>query len=105
MTIYEHVTKAGSYIMRFFIVDFVHTLIKLSPTFRRLYGKMKKRIGKNMALIAIARKLAVKIYNMIAKKHGFVENQLINALKERKLKAMETRSKHPMNSGRRTWKM
>ena len=92
VAIYGHVTKAGPSVLRFFIVNSVHTLIKLSPTFKRLYRKMKKRIGRNRALIAVARKLAVTIYNMLAKKEEFAENHLFESLKERKLKAMEKRS-------------
>ena len=53
---------------------------------------MKKRIGRNRTLIAVARKLAVTIYNMLAKKEEFAENHLFESLKERKLKAMEKRS-------------
>ncbi|MEM0133681.1 MAG: transposase [Thermoplasmatales archaeon] len=45
--IYGHLTKAGLSVLRFFIVNSVHTLIKLSPTFGKLYRKMKKRIGRN----------------------------------------------------------
>ncbi len=92
VAIYGHVTKAGPSVLRFFIVNSVHTLIKLSPTFRRLYKKMKKRIGRNRSVVAIARKLAVTIYNMLAKKEEFVENHMFEALKKRKLKVMEARS-------------
>ncbi len=91
--IYGHITKGGPSVLRFFIVNAVHTLIRLSPTFKKLYRKMNKKLGKNRTIIAIARKLTVIIYNMLAKKQEFVENHLFKPLLERKLKSMETRSK------------
>jgi hypothetical protein len=74
-------------------VNSVHTLIKLSPTFKTIYRKLKKRIGRNRSIIAVARKLAVVIYNMLEKKKEFVEEHAFKTLKERKLKNMESRSK------------
>ena len=73
----------------------VHKLIKLSPTFKTIYRKLKKRIGRYRSIIAFARKLAVVIYNMLEKKKEFVEERTFKALKERKLKNMESRSKRP----------
>jgi Transposase and inactivated derivatives len=91
--IYGHITKGWLSVLRFFIVNAVHTLIRLSPTFKKLYRKMNKKLGKNRTIIAMARKLAVIIFNMLAKKQKFVENRLFKPLLERKLKSMETRPK------------
>ena len=77
--------------MRLFLVNSAHTLIKLSPTFKGIYRKLKKRIGKNRAIIAIARKLAVTIFNMLSKNQHFVDDHAFKALYERKLKNMESR--------------
>ena len=93
--IYGHITKSGPSLLRYFIVNSVHTLIKLSPTFKTIYRKLKKRIGRYRSIIAVARKLAVVIYNMLEKKKEFVEEHAFKALKERKLKNMESRSKRP----------
>ncbi|MCL4345161.1 MAG: IS110 family transposase [Candidatus Thermoplasmatota archaeon] len=90
--IYGHITKSGPSVLRYFIVNSVHTLIKLSPTFKRVYRKMKKRIGRNRSIIAVARKLAIVIYNMLEKKKGFVEEHAFKTLKEKKLKNMAARS-------------
>ena len=54
---------------------------------------MKKRIGKNMAIIATARKLAVIIFNMLSKNQHFVDDYMFQTLYERKLKNMESSSK------------
>ena len=63
-----------------------------SPTFKTAYRRLKKRIGRNRSIIAMARKLAVVIYNMLAKKKEFVEEHAFKTLKEKKLKNMEVRS-------------
>ena len=69
----------------------VHSLIKLSPTFKKIYRKLKKRIGKNRAIIATARKLAVVIFKMLSKNQHFVDDYMFQTLYERKLKNMESR--------------
>ena len=91
--IYGHITKSGPSVLRFFLVNSVHALIKLSPTFKKIYRKLKKRIGKNRAIIAIARKLAVTIFNMLSKNQHFVDDYAFKTLCEKKLKNMESRGK------------
>ena len=91
--IYGHITKSGPSVLRFFLVNSVHSLIKLSPTFKKKYRKLKKRIGKNMDIIATARKLAVVIFKMLSKNQHFVDDYMFQTLYERKLKNMESRAK------------
>ncbi|MCL4356731.1 MAG: IS110 family transposase [Candidatus Thermoplasmatota archaeon] len=91
--IYGHITKSGPSVLRFFLVNSVHSLIKLSPTFKKKYRKLKKRIGKNRAIIATARKLAVVIFKMLSKNQHFVDDYMFQTLYERKLKNMESRAK------------
>ena len=91
--IYGHITKSGPSVLRFFLVNSVHSLIKLSPTFKKIYRKLKKRIGKNRAIIATARKLAVVIFKMLSKNQHFVDDYMFQTLYERKLKNMESRAK------------
>ena len=71
----------------------VHSLIKLSPTFKKIYRKLKKRIGKNRAIIATARNPAVKTFNMLSKNQHFVDDYMFQTLYERKLKNMESGAK------------
>ena len=89
--IHGHITKSGPSVLRFFLVNSTHTLIKLSASFKNIYRKLRKRIGKNRAIIAVARKLAVVIFNMLARKQCFVDDHWGRKLYERKLKAMESR--------------
>jgi len=46
-----------------------------------------------LRIIAMARKLAVVIHNMLARNQAFVEDHMFKSLKERKLKNMECRAK------------
>ena len=71
----------------------VHSLTKLSPTFKKIYRKLKKRIGKNRDIIATAGKLAVIIFNMLSKNQHFVDDYMFQTLYERKLKNMESGAK------------
>ena len=91
-------------VLGFVLVNSVHTLIRLSPTFKGIYRKLMKKIGKNRAIIAIARKLAVAIFNMLSKNQHFVDDHAFKALYERKLKNMNQEEKGPMNSIWKTWK-
>ena len=92
-SVYGHITKSGPSVSRFFLVSPMHSLIKLSPSFKKIYRKMKKRIGKNRAIIATARKLAVIIFNMLSKNQHFVDGCMFQRLYERKIKNMESSSK------------
>ena len=44
------ITKSGPSVLRYFVVNSVHTLIKLSLTFKTAYRRLKKRIGRNSIL-------------------------------------------------------
>jgi len=88
--IHGKITKKGPSILRFFIVNTVHTLIKLSPTFKKMYMKLVRRLGKNKAVIAVARKFATIIYTVLKTKTPFKEE--FEDLYERKIKRMEKKS-------------
>ena len=90
--IYGHITKSGPSVLRYFIVNTVHTLVKVYPTFMGIFRKLKKRIGRNRSIIAVSSKLAVIIYKMLEKKKEFVEEHAFKTLKEKKLKNMAARS-------------
>ena len=71
----------------------VHSLIKLSPAFKKIYRKLKKKTGKNRAIIATARKLAVIIFNMLSMNQHFVDEYMFQTLYKRKFKNLESGSK------------
>ena len=93
-TYYGHITKSGPSLLRFFLVNSVHTTVKISATFKTSYRKLKKRIGKNRAIIAMARKLSIVIYNMLARNQDFVELGALQDLYDRKVGKMESMTKN-----------
>ena len=60
---------------------------------RAKYLSIVRRLGKNSAIVAIARILLECIYVMITKNIEFEDN--IDSLTERKMKAMSMRAKNP----------
>ena len=59
------ISKQGNTMMRWLLVEAGQTAARLDPELRRLYQRLKFRRGANVAKVAIARKLAVKLYWML----------------------------------------
>ncbi len=73
------------------MVNAAHTVIKYSKRMRNKYLSLVRRIGKNRAIVAIARALLEKIFIMLKKGEEFIDN--IDTLTERKIKTMEEKAK------------
>ena len=87
-THYGRITKNGPSLLRFFLVLAAHTLIKMSPTYRRKYMRIVKRRNKYIAIVAIARSMATTIYSML--KNNTVFSEDYSELHGRKIKRMES---------------
>ena len=74
-TIKGHITKHGSSLLRFFLVETVHSLIKYTKKFRSKYLSIVRRLGKKRSIIAIARILAETIYSMLKNNVKFVDQE------------------------------
>ena len=85
---YGHITKKGPSILRSVIVMAAHTLIKTSKRFKKFYLRIVRRVGKNRAIIAVARKLAEIIYMILKRREAYKEDEEINKLHVRKVKNM-----------------
>ncbi len=59
------ISKQGNSMMRFLLVEAAHTAARFDPELRRMYQRLKHRRGGSVAKVAIARKLAVKLYWML----------------------------------------
>ena len=57
-----HISKQGNSMMRWLLVEAAQTAARLDPEFSRVYKHLRFRRGANIAKIAIARRLAVKMY-------------------------------------------
>jgi transposase len=88
-----HITKHGPSMIRFILVTAAHSLIKYSKKMKMKYLSIVRRLGKNRAIVAIARILVESIYTMLSR--GVEFNDQIETLTVRKQKAMAERSKNP----------
>jgi transposase len=59
------ITKAGSPLLRWALVEASWRVITQSATWRRIYDKIKKRAGGKKAIVAVARRLLVVMFAML----------------------------------------
>jgi len=59
------ISKQGNPMMRSLLVEAGHTAARFDPQLRRVYQRLKFRRGASVAKVAIARKLAVRMYWML----------------------------------------
>src|SRR5229473_4130451 len=59
------ISKQGNPMMRSLLVEAGHTAARLDPQLKRIYQRLKFRRGAAVAKVAIARKLAVRMYWML----------------------------------------
>jgi len=57
-----HISKQGNEMLRWLLVEAGHTAARLDPELRRVYLRLKFRRGGRVAKVAIARRLAVRLY-------------------------------------------
>ena len=57
-----HISKQGNEMLRWLLVEAGHTAARLDPELRRVYQRLKFRRGGKVAKVAIARRLAVRLY-------------------------------------------
>jgi len=60
-----HITKQGSSILRFLLVEAAQVTVRSLPEWRRRYFHLTMRRGRKIAKIAMARRLAVHLYWML----------------------------------------
>jgi len=57
-----HISKQGNEMLRWLLVEAGHTAARLDPLLERRYLRLKFRRGAKVAKVAIARRLAVRLY-------------------------------------------
>jgi len=60
-----HITKQGSSILRFLLVEAAQVTVRSLPQWRRKYVHLMMRRGRKTAKVAMARRLAVRLYWMM----------------------------------------
>ena len=68
-----HITKHGPSILRFFLTEISHIIIKYTKKFRTKYLSIVRRLGKKRSIIAIARILAETIFTMLKNNTGYID--------------------------------
>lgn len=70
-----HITKQGSRMLRWILIQDARSAVKHSKRFARKYNKLAKRIGEKKAIVAIARNIAVSMYFMLVRNETFRESK------------------------------
>ena len=66
-----HITKQGSSMLRFLLVEAAHVASRSLPEWRSQYFHLTMRRGRKIAKVALARKLAVRLYWMWRKQWDY----------------------------------
>jgi transposase len=66
-----HITKQGNTLLRFLLVEAAQAAVRRDPEWRRRYTHLAMRRDKRIAKVAMARKLAVRLYWMMRKEWNY----------------------------------
>jgi transposase len=67
------ISKQGNTMMRWLLVEAAQTAARLDPQLRRTYQRLKSRRHSGVAKVAIARRLAVRLYWMLRTRHNYAQ--------------------------------
>jgi len=70
---FGHLTKQGNRLLRWLLVEAAQTASRYDPRLRRAYRRLAFRKGRAVAKVAIARKLAIRLYIMLRDKIDYPE--------------------------------
>ena len=76
--------------LRFILVNASHIAVKRSVKMKKKYLSIVRRVGKNRAIVAVARILAEIIFTMLKNNSEFMDR--IGSLTERKMKSMNQKA-------------
>jgi transposase len=71
--IYLGISKAGSRLLRYLLVEAVHTAIRYDEDLKRFYQRLAARRGRPKAKVAAARKLLIRAYIMMRDEIDYAE--------------------------------
>ncbi len=67
------ISKQGNTMMRWLLVEAAQTAARLDPQLRRLYQRLKSRRNSGVAKVAVARRLAIRLYWMLRTRHNYAQ--------------------------------
>jgi transposase len=67
------ISKAGSRVLRYFLVEAAHTAVRKDEDLKRFYQRLAERRGRPKAKVAAARKLLIRAYIMLRDEIDYAE--------------------------------
>jgi transposase len=68
-----HISKQGNPLLRFLLVEAGHIAVRGDAELRRVYARLQHRHSTGVAKVAVARKLAVRLYWMLRKQIDYAQ--------------------------------
>lgn len=72
---YLGISKAGSRLLRYLLVEAAHTAVRYDEDLKRFYKRVTERRGRPKAKVAVARKLLIRAYIMLRDEIDYAEFQ------------------------------
>src|SRR5262249_15077369 len=69
------ISKGGSRVLRFLLVEAAHTAIRKDAELRQFYQRLAARQGRPKAKVAVSRKLLIRTYIMLRAEIDYAEFQ------------------------------
>jgi len=67
------ISKQGNTLMRWLLIEAAQTAARFDPELRRTYQRLKSRRNSGVAKVAVARRLAVRLYWMLRTRHNYAQ--------------------------------
>jgi len=67
------ISKQGNTLMRWLLIEAAQTAVRFDPKLRRIYQRLKNRRHSGVAKVAIARRLAVRLFWMLRTRHNYAQ--------------------------------
>jgi transposase len=67
------ISKQGNTMMRWLLVEAAQTAARLDPQLRRIYQRLKKQKTSGVAKVAVARRLAVRLFWMLRTRNNYAQ--------------------------------
>jgi len=68
-----HISKQGNPLLRFLLVEAGHIAVRGDTGLRRFYGRVQHRHSTGVAKVAVARKLALRLYWMLREPRDYAQ--------------------------------
>ena len=70
---FGHISKQGNRLLRFLLVEAAHAAVREDEELRRFYLRLESRRNSAIALVAVARKLVLRLYRMLREEIDYDE--------------------------------